>query len=152
MKKLKITMSGMIFMFVMTLLISGCASFQDNINTEYLLTQVGTMKVIEKGDTVIERSQRAERIVELVSEARTYVFDDTAPLDILKSKINERLAKIDMVESDRILANLLVNTVLNSLNERVVNGVTMPVPPDEFRYQVNTVLDWIESTAELYVI
>lgn len=45
---------------------------------------------------------------------------------------------------------MLIDQVMIGLNDRIVNGVKMPVPPEEFVYQVNTVLDWIESAAKFY--
>ena len=130
--------------------LTGCASFDKNFDTEKIIVQVATMKVIEVGDTPIERSQRAERILDVVNEARTWITVGGVNLGELRIALDQRLDELALVPSDRILANMLVDQVMIGLNDRIVNGVKMPVPPQEFVYQVNTVLDWIEGAAKLY--
>jgi hypothetical protein len=128
----------------------GCASFEKNIETEKLIVQVATMKVIEVGDSAVERSQRAERILSVTNDARTWLTMGGVNLGDLRTALDDRLNELELQPSDRILANMLIDQVLVGLNERIVDGVKMPVPPDEFVYQVNTVLDWIEGAARLY--
>lgn len=108
------------------------------------------MKVIEVGDTEIERSQRAERILDVASDARTWLTTGGVNLGDLRAALDQRLDELQLQPSDRILANMLIDQVMIGLNDRIVNGVKMPVPPEEFVYQVNTVLDWIESAAKFY--
>lgn len=128
----------------------GCASFDQHFDTEKIIVQVATMKVIEVGDTAIERSQRAERILDVASNARTWLNTGGVNLGDLRAALDQRLDELQLQPSDRILANMLIDQVMIGLNDRIVNGVKMPVPPEEFVYQVNTVLDWIESAAKLY--
>jgi hypothetical protein len=127
----------------------GCASFEENIDTEKLIVQIATMKVIEVGDTAEQRHERAERIISVASDARTWL-NSGVNLGDLRFKLDERLGELDMQPSDRILASMLIDQVLIGLNERVVNDVKMPVPPEEFVYQVNSVLAWVEGAARLY--
>jgi len=148
MRKLK-EFSFLLLCLVVVLMV-GCATFEKHIDTEKLIVQIATMKVIEVGDTAEQRHERAARIVSVVSDARTWLSSGGVNLGDLRFKLDERLGELDMQPSDRILASMLIDQVLIGLNERVVNDVKMPVPPEEFVYQVNTVLAWVEGAARLY--
>jgi hypothetical protein len=131
-------------------LMVGCSTFEKHIDTEKLIVQVATMKVIEVGDNAEVRHLRAQKIISVAEDARTWLNTDGVNLGDLRAKITERLDKLDLAPSDRILATLLIDRVIIGLNDRLVNGVKLPVPPEEFVYQVNTVLAWVVGAARLY--
>ena len=130
--------------------LTGCASFDKNFDTEKIIVQVATMKVIEVGETSIERHIRADSILAVTSEARSWMNRGSVDLGDLRTTLDDRVGQLALSPSDRILADMLINQVVVSLNERIVDGVKLPVPPEEFKYQVNTVLGWIEGAAQLY--
>lgn len=136
------------FLFVFGLF--GCATFDKNVNSERLLVQVATMKVIERGDTAEDRSLRAQRIVAIAGEAKSVLNTDSVTIDLLKSKVLERIDGLNLQPSDRLLATVLVQTVVDELSTRVVNEMKVPVPPEQFVYQVNTVLTWVVDAAKVY--
>ena len=142
---------SMLSCLVAIAILAGCASFDEHINTERLLVQVGVMKIIEKGDTVNEQSERAERIVAFTSDARTWLNTEQVGYDQLRTSLVNRLNDMNLAPSDRILATLVIDSVMASLKERVIDGIKLPVPPEQFKYQVNTVLDWAEEFAQSYV-
>jgi len=128
----------------------GCATFDKHINSERLLVQIGTMKVIEAGDSAAARAVRADKIVSIASEAKTWLNTEGVTVDLLKSRVYERINSLDLPPSDRLLATLLVDTVVDELQSRVVGGVKMPVPPEQLFYQVNAVLGWVVDAAKVY--
>lgn len=123
-------------------LLSGCAFLQENPDTAKLTTQYATAKVID-GET-----DRAQRIIDIVSEARATVGKDAvstvAALDaFVRSKINwSSLAPEDSILIDAVLAN-----AADRLEQEIGAGL---LSPDQ-RVLLDTFLGWIEDTARRYV-
>jgi hypothetical protein len=131
-------------------ILSGCASFEKNIDTEKLLTQVAVMKVVEIGETAQARKERAARIISFASDARTLINVESFSIDDLKANLILRVAKQDLAPSDQILAGILIDQVIGALRERAVGNVNLPNAPEQIKYQANTILAWVEGAAGLY--
>jgi hypothetical protein len=139
-----------VFASVLFCIVSGCASFEKNIDTEKLLTQIAVMKVVEVGETAQARHERAVRIVAFASDARTLINVESFSIDDLKANLILRVGKLDLVPSDQILAGILIDQVIGNLRERTAGNVNLPIASDQIKYQVNTVLAWVEGAAGLY--
>lgn len=143
-------MKNFLIAMVLSLSLVGCASFDKNINTNKLLTQVAVMKVVEVGDTVESRKARAEKIAEVANEAHSWLEFKSLSVDELHAELIAKVNALDIEPSDKLLGTLLVDSVVAQLKERVVDGVKVPLVGEEAKYQINTVLDWVESTASMY--
>ncbi len=108
------------------------------------------MKVVEVGETAQARHERAIRIASFASEARTLINIDSFSIDDLKANLILRVAKLDLAPSDQILAGILIDQVVANLRDRVAGTVNLPLAPEQIKYQVNTVLAWVEGAAGLY--
>lgn len=146
MKSLLLTLAALFLVSTLP----GCATFEKNANSERLLVQVATMKVIERGDTPEARALKAQRITSIASDAKSWLHTESVTVDLLKSRVSARLDALHLQPSDRLLADVLVQTVVDELTTRMVNGAHVPVPPEQFVYQVDTVLGWIIDAAKVY--
>lgn len=133
------------------LILSGCASFDEHVNTERLLVQVGVMKIIEKGKTPAEQRERAERVVAFSTKVQTWINSEQVGYDQLRSALVDRINEEDLAPSDKILATLVIDSVMTSLRDRVVDGIKLPVPPEQIKYQVNSIFNWAEEFASGYL-
>jgi hypothetical protein len=143
------TLCTIVVTLALTLLSCGCAILEDPM-TERLLVQVATGKVIEKGQTVAERNDRAQRIMEIAGDARYWLAFDTSNLGDLRGLLVDRVGELNLSPSDRILALGLIDVVLIKLNDRTIDGTPIQVPPD-YRYRIDSVFQWVEEAAATYI-
>jgi Fe-S cluster assembly iron-binding protein IscA len=129
---------------------AGCASFSENVDANRMLVMAGTMKAIEQGDTADERHYRAQSAIEYVEKTRTWLDLEKLTLAELQIKLESELMQTQWDPSDKIIAGELIRFVIQKLDERVIDGVKLPVTPEDAKYQVNTVLDWVETAAKFY--
>lgn len=130
------------YLILSLLLLSGCSSWNFNDGAHRMAIAYGTMKYVESGD---DKAERAERVIKVASEAKSFLDTGTASLDLLQSAVVARLPA-DMAPSDRLLANALIETVVGELRVRVGRGI---IPPEQV-YQVSAVLDIVIDAAEAY--
>lgn len=128
----------------------GCASITDGINTEKMLIQVAVGKVIENGATDEARQERAERVIEFAADARDWFKFESGTLADLHGLLTERVDSLTLSPTDHLLATAVIDQVILRLNDRRIDGVPVPVPPD-YVYRVDQVFQWVESVATLYV-
>lgn len=131
-------------------LLVGCGSLTGSIDNDKLLTQVAVMKVIEEGKTAEGMAERKAKILAVAAEAHKWLDFEGVVLADLEGKLKARVDELDLLPSDRLVANILVEAVIKSLNERVVDGVKLPEASEEIKLRVNTVLGWVEDTAKYY--
>jgi len=132
-------MVGLLLGAMMLLPIAGCATFNDHKAATQLVVQYATLKVIERGSTPDDQALRASRIREIATEAKTNLQKGDVPLEALKVIVGERIAKYALSPADQLLANALVQAVMDELQARVGVGA---IPPDTM-YQAEQVLDWV---------
>lgn len=130
------------YLILSLILLSGCASFNSGGGAERLAITYATMKYVESGD---QPSERAERVIRVAEDAKSFLDTGTASLDLLQAAVVERLPA-DLSPADRLLANALIQTVVGELQARVGSGI---IPPDQV-YQVSTVLGIVIDAAEAY--
>lgn len=131
-------------------LLVGCGSLTGSIDNDKLLTQVAVMKVIEAGKTADGIAERKAKILAVAAEAHKWLDFEGVVLADLEGKLKARVAELDLLPSDRLVANILVEAVIKSLKDRVVDGVKLPEASDDLKLRVNTVLGWVEDTAKYY--
>lgn len=131
-------------------LLAGCGSLTGSIDNDKLLTQVAVMKVIEAGKTADGMAERKAKILVITAEAHKWLDFEGVVLADLEGKLKARVAELDLLPSDRLVANILVEAVIKSLKDRVVDGVKLPEASDDLKLRVNTVLGWVEDTAKYY--
>lgn len=135
----------------LTLLLSltGCSSWNFNDGdigaAERFGITVATMKYVESEVTPEDRKARAERVIKVANEAKSFLNTGTASLDLLQSAVLQRLPA-DLSPSDRMLAAVLIQVVTEELKARVGAGI---IPPNQM-YQVSAVLGIVISAAESY--
>jgi uncharacterized protein YceK len=137
-------MKRIVFFVIATALMVGCASLNQNTAATAAI-QIGVMKVVEV-DAGNER-QRAEKIIDIASEARTFLDTADVSVPVLEAAINARLAALDLAPSDRLLAGLVVQSVVGELNVRVGSGLLSA----EQRLTVSQVLSAVEKAASFYL-
>ncbi len=136
---------------VVFLVTAGCASFQKNAPVAQLGVEAATMKVIEAkpasgfpiGATA---AQRAAKIREIATAAKSFFDTGTADLAQLQAEIEKRVAPLNLAPSDRLLADALIQTVMSELQMKVGTGV---LSPDQV-YQVSAVLGWVITATNYY--
>lgn len=100
--------------------------------------QLATVKVID-GD-----QERAERVVEIASQARELVAgDSTAALDEVEQRVRDEIQWDTLSPAEQQVASDLVELVRAELEARIGEGALDP----EDRVAVRTVLDWIIEAA-----
>lgn len=132
-----------LFLIACLLTLSGCATIENAPATSKLVVQVATMKVIEAES---DRHARAAKIIEIATEAKTWLDTDTVTVDLIKSKVLERLTGLNLQPSDRLLASVLVDAVASDLLSKVGVGL---IPADK-RITVNQVLGWVIEASKFY--
>lgn len=143
-------LTALMIPIILSFLLIGCASFSENTDTTKLLVTAGTMKMIEKADTPEQRAYRAQVAIDFVDKTRTWLDLEKLTLVQLEEKLKSEIYKQSWEPSDKIIALELIQIVINKLDERVLDGIKLPVPPEEAAYQINTVLDWVEGAALIY--
>jgi hypothetical protein len=130
------------YLILSLLLLTGCASFNSGGGAERLAITYATMKYVESSN---QPAERAERVIAVAEEAKSFLDTGTASLDLLQAAVVERLPA-DLSAADRLLANALIQTIVAELQTRVGAGI---IPPDQ-AYQVSTVLGIVIDAAEAY--
>lgn len=143
-KKLLNTCAAYFVALLIPLALVACASFQQNLGSEKIVVQYATMKFIEADKANLP--ERAAKIREVASEAKTFFDSSTATVPLLEQAVRDRIAPLQLSPADRVLATALIDTVVTELQTRVGKGL---VPPDQV-YQVSTVLGWIMDATEFY--
>ena len=143
-------MKKLIAMILLATCLFGCSSLTGNIDNDKLLTQVAVMKVIEAGKTSDGIAARKATILEISAEAHKWLDFEGFGVAELESKLKARVAELELLPSDRLVANILVEAIVTSLKERVVDGVKLPEASEDIKLRVNTVLGWVEATAQFY--
>jgi uncharacterized protein YceK len=136
-------MKRIILAVLVTVVLSGCASFGTSGATEKLIVQAATMKFIESSD---DRAGKAVRIVRAADQARIWLDTDGVTIADLQSAMMARINAADLEPSDKLLAAALVDVVAAELDVRIGAGV---ISPDK-RATVNAVLAWVEQAASFY--
>jgi hypothetical protein len=124
----------------------GCETLEKSPGTASLVVQYATAKVIEAGKTTEERAERAARIKAIAADAKTWFDGDDVTVGVLQAAAQARIAKLDLSPADRMLANGLVQVVVEELQKKVGEGVLSP----EQKLTVSQVLGWIAGAADLY--
>lgn len=124
----------------------GCATLEKAPATASLVTQYATAKVIEAGKTPEERTARAARIKAIASDARSWLDGDAVTISFLQQAAQDRLAKLDLSPADLLLAQGLVQVIVDELQAKVGAGVLS----EATKLTVSQVLGWVVSATELY--
>lgn len=135
---IKATVSMLIGLLLTVL--SGC-SVLDAVakNENELAVKYATLKVLERG------SINTDRVVNLISEAKTYVkSDDSILVSALVQGARERLIESNLSYADK----LLIQTILSSAQERIEDRLGADVLDKDRRLKLLTILQWIEEAAE----
>lgn len=130
----------------MALACVGCETLEKSPGTASLVVQYATAKVIESGKTADERSARAARIKTIAEEARTWFDGEDVTIGFLEAAAQARIAKLNLGAADTLLANGLVQVIVQELQKKVGEGVLSP----ESKMTVSQVLGWIVGAADLY--
>lgn len=125
-------------------LMQGCVTFDEYSDEIKPFVIVGTVKAIEKGQTVEERKLRAGVALEFVGKAKSWFDVEKLTLDQLQERLAAEVTQSDWEISDKIIVNELIFYVISELRTRV------NLPEQELRYQVNQVLEWVEYSAKLF--
>ena len=141
MKKL---LSTLLISLLVMIMLTHCATFTANLNTEKLLTQYAVMKVVEADKANI--LTRAAKIKEIASEAKSIFDNGTATVDVLADALNARVAKLNLSPSDQLLASALIQTVVADLQAKQATDQSRA----QLVYQVSTVLGWVNDAAGFY--
>jgi hypothetical protein len=133
-------------------IVVGCASLTTGSDAgDEMLTIYATAKFIDKGSSEAEQTERAQSIYDTVQDIRqivslnSYSLGDLGP--VIKKRIDE---KYDLSPADRYLAFGLIDNIILSLEQRLVDGVPIPIENQTFR--INQVLDWVESATGFYLL
>lgn len=121
-----------------------CSSFVTSDGPSRIAVQYATARMIEADPD--HRTERAQKIREIVSDARGFFDQTDSTVQGLREIIQQRVAALQLAPADRLLAMALADAVISELNARVGAG---SLPP-ESRLRVSAVLGWVEDAAELY--
>lgn len=123
--------------------LAGLAGCKEQQSAKIVVTYA-VLKVIEKGDTPQDQLARAAKIRDIAEKAKAATADESVVIPVLEEIVRAEVGKLSLSPADRTLANLLVQTVIAELSERVGSGV---IPPDK-QVLVRDVLTWvIDATA-----
>ena len=139
-------MNKFLYLILAAMVLAGCAMLEENPASVGLAVQVATMKVIEENEPE-HRDERAERILAMAGEARTFLDLEEVTIPALRAAIDARLAELELEPSDRALADLLVDAIAYELEERLGEGILSP----EDRETVSRVLSSVETAARIYL-
>lgn len=126
--------------------LTACASLESSNALTLVAVQVGTMKFIEKEHDPAARVERAERVQAIAEAAKTFLSGDGVTVGALRVAVLERLAGYDLEPSDEILANALLDVVIEELEARVGVGL---IEPGKL-VTVNAVLTKVAQAAAVY--
>lgn len=122
--------------------LAGLTACQDKDSAKIVVTYA-VLKVVEKGDTPAEQVTRAEKIRDIAQRAKDAAADESVVIPVLEEIVRAEIGKLALSPADAMLANMLVQTVIGELAERVGSGV---IPPDK-KVLVHDVLDWVIEAA-----
>jgi len=125
---------------------ASCATLEANPNTVTLVTEYAVAKVIEVGKTSEERLTRATRIKKIAGDAQTWLNGEGVTIDILQIAAQVQIEKLNLDVADTILANALVQTIVQDLQKKIGAGV---IPPDKLT-KVNELLGWVVTACTMY--
>ena len=132
-------MKKLLIAAVAALSMTGCATLQNNSGSARLVVSYATLKVIEAGKSSEAQAERALNIRRIASDAKSFLDLESVSLEFLQSSVRARLADLDLSPADRMLADGLVNLIVQELQLKVDSGVLS----DDQRYRVSTVLGWV---------
>jgi hypothetical protein len=136
-------MKKLLIAAVAALSMTGCATLQNNSGSARLVVSYATLKVIEAGKSSEAQAERALNIRRIASDAKSFLDLESVSLEFLQSSVRARLADLDLSPADRMLADGLVNLIVQELQLKVDSGVLS----DDQRYRVSTVLGWVIDAA-----
>jgi hypothetical protein len=134
-----LAMKKLLIAAVAALSMTGCATLQNNSGSARLVVSYATLKVIEAGKSSEAQAERALNIRRIASDAKSFLDLESVSLEFLQSSVRARLADLDLSPADRMLADGLVNLIVQELQLKVDSGVLS----DDQRYRVSTVLGWV---------
>lgn len=132
-------MKKLLIAAVAALSMTGCATLQNNSGSARLVVSYATLKVIEAGKSPEAQAERAQNIRRIASDAKSILDLESVSLEFLQSAVRARLADLSLSPADRMLADGLVNLIVQELQLKVDSGVLS----EEQRYRVSTVLGWV---------
>lgn len=122
---------------------SGCTALTQSSATAKLAVEYATLKVIENSAPEARAARRA-KINQIAKDAKTFVSGQSVTLALLDAAIRKNVDFSKLSPADALLANALIDAVIQELQTRVGTGLLDPAQV----LAVNAVLDWvIEATA-----
>lgn len=112
-----------------------------------IVIQQGTSRFIEYKDNDAERSARAVEVIRVVGLIKFATASQGSTIADLQAQALALVAHAGLQLSDQALANALISTVGQALQDKISAGVLSPAEV----VQVNSVLDQITATAQVYV-
>jgi hypothetical protein len=136
-------------------ILNGCTTMQGafqsltdpkNAVAQQITVQYATGKFIEAKGTPAERIARASQVKAVATSIQAVAASDSATIAALHELAASKIAAAHLSPSDRLLADSLVNAVVDELSARVAGGTLTP----ENRVYVSRLLGWVIAAADAY--
>lgn len=128
------------FVFLIFLVMAGCATLTNQDARLELATQYATLKVIAETDVT------AEQVRELVQAVRQIIEADTqVAVHHLAQQVRQSINWDKLDAADQ----LLLNAVLMEIELRLIEVVGDGLLDDQGKVAVGTLLDWIDEAAAI---
>src|SRR5688572_26862282 len=98
--------------------LTGIAGCNDKDSAK-IVVSYAVLKVVEKGSTPEEQSARAATIRDIAEKAKSAAADELVVIPVLEEIVRAEIGKLTLSPADAMLANMLVQTVIAELTERV---------------------------------
>lgn len=133
---------------VAALTLSACSTTPDTARRDRLGVQATTMALIERADNPADK---AARVIEAVEATRTMLELTDVSVGDLKGALLTRVA--ERYEAGKLtpLERLAALEVITEVSAEVERRLGLGVLTADTRVKVNTVLDWVEDSARIYV-
>lgn len=124
-------------------LLSACATLDQHQASFRLVTQYAVLKFIEQSPAE-HRAERANRIFAIATSLKPLVSGETS-LELLQQAVAKQLDSASLSPADRLLADALVQAIVDEAKIRIGGGV---LTPDQ-QMKVISVLDWVISASRM---
>jgi hypothetical protein len=128
------------FVFLIFLVMAGCATLTNQDARLELATQYATLKVIAETDVTAEQVRERVEAIRLIVEADTQVA-----VHNLAQQVRQSISWDELDAADQ----LLLDAVLMEAELRLVEVVGDGLLDDQGKVAVGTLLDWIDEAAAI---
>jgi hypothetical protein len=129
---------------ILSAVLCGCATIEENPNTAKLVTQYAVLKFDEQSSPA-RRAERMANVVRIATDVKAIAANEVTSVSSIRGVVATQIAKLNLSPADQLLANGLADILAQELAKRVGDGAL----DAEQRLIVGQVMDWVLEAAAM---